>query len=99
MARNPNPSFETLASQAPQDEGQYSFASTLPCLLRRLAAAVARRLIGDPRVIGAIRQAGQRLAAAEEKFRTGGAPRLPAAAGPLPLPPPPPPARRATPAN
>ena len=49
--------------------------------LRRLAAAVAGRLIGDPRVMRAIGQAGQRLAAAEEEFRTGGIADRPVAGG------------------
>src|SRR5258707_8759532 len=44
----------------------------LPRRLRRLAATVGGGLIGDPRVMRAIGQAGQRLAAAEEEFRTGG---------------------------
>ena len=39
-------------------------------VLRRLAAAVGGRLIGDPRVMRAVGQAGQRLAAAEEEFRS-----------------------------
>src|SRR6267143_850297 len=46
--------------------------SKLPCRLRWLAAAITGRLIGDPRVIRAIGQAGQGLAATEEEFRTGG---------------------------
>src|ERR1700722_6990007 len=53
----------------------------LPRLLRRLAAAVAGRLVGDPRVVRAIGQAGQRLAAAEEEFRTGGIADRPVAGG------------------
>ena len=49
--------------------------------LRRLAAAVARRLIGDARVMRAIGQAVQRLAAAEEEFRAGGIADRPVAGG------------------
>ena len=52
--------------------GGDSRACALPRRLRRLAAPVAGRLIGDPRVVRAIGQAGQRLAAAEEKFRARG---------------------------
>src|SRR5882724_12706878 len=44
----------------------------LPGRLRRLAAAIARRLVGDARMMRAIGQAGEGLAAAEEEFRTGG---------------------------
>src|SRR6202021_3272617 len=44
----------------------------LPRRLRRLAAAIARRLIGDARMMRAIGQAGEGLTAAEEEFRTGG---------------------------
>jgi hypothetical protein len=58
-----------------------SMRTFLPCLLRRLAATVAGRLIGDPRVVRAIGQAGQRLAAAEEEFRTGGIADRPVAGG------------------
>src|SRR2546430_10834281 len=59
---------------------------TLPRLLRWLAAAVAGRLIGDPRVIRAIGQAGQPLAAAEEEFRTGGIAAWPVGGAPLQIP-------------
>ena len=54
---------------------------SLPRRLRRLAAAVGGRLIGDPRVMRAIGQAGQRLAAAEEEFRAGGIADRPVAGG------------------
>src|SRR5712664_1237438 len=69
---------QTLATRGPSTYGSRPSAGTtssisaLPCRLRRLAAAIARRLIGDPRVMCAIGQAAQRLAAAEEEFRTGG---------------------------
>ena len=47
-----------------------------------VAAAVVRRLIGDARVIGAVGQAGQRLAAAEEEL--GGSPDRRSASGRCP---------------
>src|SRR5882724_5431022 len=53
----------------------------LPRWLRRLATAVACRLIGDARVVRAIGQAGERLAAAEEEFRTRGIADWPMAGG------------------
>ena len=52
-----------------------------PRRLGRLAAAVAGRLVGDARVMRAIGQALQRLAAAEEEFRTGGIADRPVAGG------------------
>src|SRR6185503_5373726 len=47
-------------------------ASTLSCGLRRLAAAVAGGLIRHPRMVRAVGQAGQRLAAAKKEFRARG---------------------------
>ena len=61
--------------------GTTSVVGVLPRRLRRLAAAVAGRLIGDPRVMRAIGQAGQRLAAAEEEFRARGIADRPVAGG------------------
>src|SRR4051795_11567525 len=43
----------------------------LPRRLARLPAAVGGRLVGDARVMSAIGQALQRLAAAEEEIRAG----------------------------
>src|SRR6476620_8650836 len=54
---------------------------SLPGRLRLLAAAVAGRLIGAARVVRAVGQAGQRLAAAEEEFRAGGIADRPVAGG------------------
>ena len=63
------------------DVRRHTHFSRLACGLRGLAASVARRLIGDPRVMCAIGQAVERLAAAEEEFRTGGIADRPVAGG------------------
>ena len=49
--------------------------------LRRLAATVAGGLIGDARVVRAVGQAGERLAAAEKEFRARGIADRPVAGG------------------
>src|SRR5258707_15778799 len=64
----------------------------LPRLLRRLTAALARRLIRDARVMCAIGEAGEGLVAAEEEFRHGGVASRPVGGTPPPVQQPPPPA-------
>src|SRR5450756_515490 len=75
MARH-NGKLDCFVAYAPRNDEKQ-----LPDRLRRLSAAVAGRLIGDPRVMRAIGQAVQRLAAAEEEFRTRGIADRPVAGG------------------
>src|SRR5438105_12030981 len=58
-----------------------SSMTNLPSRLRRLAPAVAGGLVGDARMMCAVGQAGQRLAAAEKEIRAGGIADRPMASG------------------
>src|SRR5277367_992810 len=62
-----------LAPLAPQDDGSGSARRAL------IATPVARRLIGHARVIGAVGQSAERIAAAEEKVAAAGIADRPAA--------------------
>src|SRR6476646_1035362 len=67
---------------SPRARGRRRWVSvSLPCRLRRLTATVGRRLISHARVVRAIGQAGERLAAAEKEFGTRGIADRPVAGG------------------
>src|SRR5256885_9072598 len=70
-------SADALTAGIPRMRG----TTNLPRRLRRLAPAVAGGLIGDARMMRAVGQAAQRLAAAEEEIRAGGIAHRPVASG------------------
>src|SRR5947209_14374552 len=77
-------SADALTAGIPACAGMTADASSttnLPRRLRRLAPAVAGGLVGNARMMRAVGQAGQRLAAAKEEIRAGGIADRPMASG------------------
>src|SRR5579872_4383751 len=81
LAQQNMASGSRLLAERREERRTASGTRDLPRRLRRLTAAVARRLIGDARMVRAIGKAGQRLAAAEEEFRTRGVANRPMTGG------------------